>query len=199
MTPVVFLDGAVSTATGTTLDASKHIAMSFNHGEDYAFFARRNKKLFTSESDLEKAYIIRGSETIPINLLPMLYDASYYSNTPMQPNDTLVIPFKQYFVSVAGAVMKPGRYPYIPDRTWEYYIGLAGGFDKDKNSLDSIDLRDINNKKYSKKEFITPESTITANTNSFLYKFNKYAPAITTILSITASTLSIMAVTGVLK
>ena len=199
LTPVVFVDGAIQADAGTALETSTHLSLSFNNGEDYAYFARRNKKLFTAVSDLEKAYIIRGSKTIPLNLLPMLYDASYYSNMPIEPNDTLVIPFKQYFVSVAGAVVKPGRYPYIPDRTWEYYIGLAGGFDKDKNSLDSIEIRDINNKKYSKKEFITPESTITANTNSFLYKFNKYAPAITTILSITASTLSIMAVTGILK
>ncbi len=195
LTPVVFMEGAINTATGTALVASTHLAVGFNNGEDYAYFARRNKKMFTPESDLANAYIIRGSETIPINLNPMLYDASYYANMEMMPNDTLVIPFKQYFVSVAGAVVKPGRYPYIPDRTWEYYIGLAGGFDKDKNSLDSIEIRDINNKKCSKKDFITPESTITANTNSFLYKFNKYAPIITTSLSIILSSISIWAVT----
>ena len=202
--PVVFIEGAVAdtksvdTTASSDLEGTTRIVASFNNGEDYAYFARRNKLLFKPESDLTNAYIIRGTETIPINLNPMLYDASYYANMEIMPNDTLVIPFKQYFVSVAGAVLHPGRYPFIPNRTWEYYIGLAGGFDKNKNSLDSIELRDINNKKYSKNQFVTPESTITANTNSMLYKFNQYAPAITTILSIVASTLSIMAVTGAL-
>ncbi len=202
--PVVFIEGAVAdtksvdTTASSELEGTTRIVASFNNGEDYAYFARRNKLLFKPESDLTNAYIIRGAETIPINLNPMLYDASYYANMEIMPNDTLVIPFKQYFVSVAGAVLHPGRYPFIPNRTWEYYIGLAGGFDKNKNSLDSIELRDINNKKYSKNQFVTPESTITANTNSMLYKFNQYAPAITTILSIVASTLSIMAVTGAL-
>ena len=202
--PVVFIEGAVAdtnsvdTTASSELEGTTRIVASFNNGEDYAYFARRNKLLFKPESDLANAYIIRGTETIPINLNPMLYDASYYANMEIMPNDTLVIPFKQYFVSVAGAVLHPGRYPFIPNRTWEYYIGLAGGFDKNKNSLDSIELRDINNKKYSKNQFVTPESTITANTNSMLYKFNQYAPAITTILSIVASTLSIMAVTGAL-
>lgn len=202
--PVVFIEGAVAdtksvdTTASSELEGTTRIVASFNNGEDYAYFARRNKLLFKPESDLTNAYIIRGTETIPINLNPMLYDASYYANMEIMPNDTLVIPFKQYFVSVAGAVLHPGRYPFIPNRTWEYYIGLAGGFDKNKNSLDSIELRDINNKKYSKNQFVTPESTITANTNSMLYKFNQYAPAITTILSIVASTLSIMAVTGAL-
>lgn len=202
--PVVFIEGAVTdtksvdTTASSELEGTTRIVASFNNGEDYAYFARRNKLLFKPESDLTNAYIIRGTETIPINLNPMLYDASYYANMEIMPNDTLVIPFKQYFVSVAGAVLHPGRYPFIPNRTWEYYIGLAGGFDKNKNSLDSIELRDINNKKYSKNQFVTPESTITANTNSMLYKFNQYAPAITTILSIVASTLSIMAVTGAL-
>ena len=62
-----------------------------------------------------------------MDLSPMLYDAAFYSDQTVQENDVLVVPFKQYFVSVAGAVLKPGRYPYVPDRTYDYYIGLAGG------------------------------------------------------------------------
>ena len=63
--------------------------------------------------------------------------------------DTLIIPFRQYLISVAGAVMDPGRYPYIPDRTWEYYIGLAGGFVNEKNMREVVKIRDINGKNRS--------------------------------------------------
>jgi protein involved in polysaccharide export with SLBB domain len=61
----------------------------------------------------------------------MLYDSSYRSEYYVEANDVLVIPFRQYFVTVA----KPGRYPYMPDRDWEYYIALAGGFDPVRNML----------------------------------------------------------------
>ena len=109
----------------------------------------------------------------------------------------MILPFKQYFVSVAGSVIKPGRYPYIPDRTWDYYIGLAGGFIKEQNKNDTISIVDINGKELSKTEYITPECTITAATNSGLYYFNLYAPVITTILSVITTAISILAVTGV--
>lgn len=101
-----------------------------------------------------------------------------------------MVPFRQYFVSVSGAVKSPGRFPYIPDRTWDYYIGLAGGFDKTKNKLDSIRIFDIEGSKHSKDEFIGPEYTIEAKTNSFLFFFNQYAPVITTTLSVIAASLS---------
>ena len=161
---------------------------------NYATFIRNNKALFGATSDLKNAYIIRDEEQIPINLFDYLYDVSFYSEDVVLPYDTLVIPFKQYFVSVSGAVYKPGRYPYIPDRTYDYYIGLAGGFNRSQNAHDAVVIRDMNGKKLSKKDFITPESNIEAKTNSFGFFFNQYAPIVTTILSILTSALSIVAI-----
>ena len=200
--PVVFIEGAIqdsSSSSSSSLMSSTQIAKTFNNGEDYAFFVRANKNLFTSVSDLENAYIIRGSEKIPINLKTLLYDDTFYSKIEMKYNDTLLVPFKQYFVSVSGAVYAPGRYPYIPDRTWDYYIGLAGGFIKEKNAGDAIVITDVNGEKHKKSEFIQPEMTIEAKANSGLYMFNQYAPIITSILSIVSTSISVMAVTGVLK
>ena len=210
--PVVFVEGAVTntntnTNTNTTtntnpntnLVASTKIAMRFNNGEDYAFFVRNNKDMFTAVSDLENAYILRGSETIPVDLSKMLYDATYYSKIEIKYNDRLIVPFKQFFVTVSGAVYSPGRYPYIPDRTWDYYVGLAGGFIKEKNKMDAVTIIDINGKKHKKTEFILPEMTIDAKANSGLYYFNQYAPVITTILSAVSTSISVLAVTGVIN
>ena len=69
-------------------------------------------------------------------------------------------------------------------------MGLAGGFTQ-INARDAVVLHDINGKKYSKKSLITPETTITAKSNSFFYNWNRYAPTITTVLSIVVSALSI--------
>ena len=112
----------------------------------------------------------------------------------VKPYDILMIPFRQYFVSVSGAVHNPGRYPYIPDRTWEYYIGLAGGFIKTQNNHDAIRIVDINGKELSKTDIITPETTITAETNSGLYYFNLYAPVVTRVLTLISTTLSLILV-----
>ena len=181
----IFVEGAVldsALKTGTTLNASKKLSFSFSEGEDYAFFIRNNKDILTEVSDLENVYIIRDGEKIA-----------------MKNNDTLLIPFKQFFVSVSGAVYQPGRYPYIPDRTWDYYIGLAGGFIKEKNAGNAIVITDVNGKKYKKSEFIKPEMTIEAKSNSRLYYFNQYAPIVTTILSAVSTSISILAVTGVIN
>ena len=195
--PIVFVEGAVTataTATATALEASTRISATFIDGEDYAYFVRRNKAWFSAESDLANAYIIRGTETIPLDLNLILYDASYYANLAIVANDTLMIPFRQYFVSVAGSVNSPGRYPFIPDRTWEYYIGLAGGFKLTENAREKVSITDITGKRLSKRDMILPETTITAATNSPLYYFNQYAPVITTILSVIATSLSAIAV-----
>lgn len=212
LSPHVFVEGAVQelhddsalkagagVVAGASVNASKKLSFSFLEGEDYAFFIRKNKDILTEVSDLENVYIIRDGEKIALNLLPVLYDASYYAKIEMKNNDTLLIPFKQFFVSVSGAVYLPGRYPYIPDRTWDYYIALAGGFIKEKNAGDAIVITDVNGKKHKKSEFIKPEMTIEAKSNSGLYYFNQYAPIVTTILSAVSTSIAVLAATGVIN
>ena len=197
--PVIFFEGAIGSEEGVELDASTKKRIQYETGTNYTFLIRQYASWFTAVSDIENAYIIRNDQTIPININKILYDASYTTDLMVEPYDTLRIPFKQYFVSVAGSVVAPGRYPYIPDRTWDYYIGLAGGFIKTQNKNDTVKIVDINGNELSKTDIITPESTITAATNSGLYYFNLYAPVVTTVLSLVSTTLSILAVTGVFK
>ncbi|MDR1326625.1 MAG: SLBB domain-containing protein [Treponema sp.] len=200
--PVLFVEGAVqplesdSTDTVEDLRASNRLIVVFNQGETYGALVRRSTGWFSAVSDTQSAYIVRGNTHIPINLNPLLYDAGYRIDIEVEENDTLIVPFRQYFVSVAGAVYTPGRYPYIPDRDWEYYIGLAGGF-TENNADDTITIIDMNGKKMSKGDPIAPETTITAKSNSFLYGFNRVAPVVTTILSIISTTLVLMTSLGV--
>jgi protein involved in polysaccharide export with SLBB domain len=194
--PVLFVEGAVGTPDDENLTASNRLVVRYNAGESYASLVRRNKSWFSAVSDTRNAYIIRGNEQIPINLNPMLYDVNYRVDYFIEEGDVLIIPFRQYFVTVAGAVVMPGRYPYIPDRTWEYYIALAGGFKPGENSMESVIIADMTGKRMKKTDAITPETVITARTNSGLYYFNQFAPVITTALSIITTFLSIWAVAG---
>ena len=192
--PVVFIEGAVLQDTneaGTELVTSTKLSLNVEYGTNYAFFIRQYRNIFTSVSDLKNAYIIRKNEEITVNLEDILYDVSYYSELTVENGDTLVIPFRQFFVTVSGAVHNPGRYPYIPNRTYDYYVALAGGFIKSQNSGEAVKIYDINGKTLSKRSFITPESVIEAKTNSFLYYFNQVGGVVTTLMSIILSTISI--------
>ena len=193
--PVMFIEGAINTSIGTSPETSEKFSVEFTQGENYGFLIRRVKDLFSNISDLKQAYIIREDRMIPIDASLCLYDSDYYTTEIVQPNDTLMIPFIQSFVTVAGAVNKPGRYPYIPGRDWEYYVGLAGGFQSGVNAFESVKITDLNGNKLKKSDEITPETTITASTNSFTYYWGKYAPVVTTVLSAVSTIFTIMAVT----
>ncbi len=189
--PVVFVEGAIGIDTGTTIEASSRKAIQFTPGENYGPLVRSIAKLITPTSDTANAYILRDGALIALDLNPLLYNADYHSEELVKPNDRLVIPFKQYFVSVSGAVLMPGRYPYIPDRPIEYYIGLAGGFDPQKNKNGRVLVQDMLGKTIKPGEQIAPEFNIHAETNAFLYYFKEYAPVITTILSLTTTALTV--------
>jgi protein involved in polysaccharide export with SLBB domain len=201
--PVMFVEGAVINAsqmlsnTEDTITSaedpsvSNRLAIRFEIGETYASLVRRNITWFTAVSDTQNAYVLRNDERLPVNLNPMLYDASYRSEVLIVENDILVIPFRQYFVTVAGAVMNPGRYPFISDRNWEYYVALAGGFVPERNTRETIVISDINGKRMRKTDAILPETIITARTNHGLYYFNQYAPVVVTILSLITTFFSI--------
>ena len=141
---------------------------------------QRNKHLFTATSDLVNAYIIRTdpesesklakTRNIPINLEKILFDVNYYDSEVVCPNDVLIVPFRQFFVSVAGAVATPGRFPYIPDRDWNYYVGLAGGIDTFKNAFKSVEITDKDGNPLKKDDLIPPEATITVKSNNAFYK-----------------------------
>ena len=196
--PVLFIEGAIGTGDKNAVspERSNKLSVQFNVGDNYATIIRNYKDWISSVSDTENAYITRGGNKIPINLNPMLYDASYESKYFVEPYDTLVIPFKQYFITVSGAVINPGRYPFIPDRDWQYYISLAGGFDPYRNSGDAISIYDINGKKLKNTDGLSPECRIVAESNSFLFYYNQYSPVIMTTLSLVTTILSIWAITG---
>ena len=190
----IFVQGAVGVQISETTSGevpTRNIRYNYEEGETYAKFVKSHKDWFTDVSDYERAYVSRNGERISIDLYDMLFDPDYEDDLKMEPDDIMVIPFKQFFVTVSGAVRSPGRYAYVPDRTWEYYVGLAGGFDPDLNSGEKVTMTTNKGETLTKSDYITPETTIDAARNSFLYKFNKFATPLLTILSIITSTIVI--------
>ncbi len=193
--PVMFVEGAINVDINTELTNTNRVVIQFAAGETYASLVRSHVGWFGAVSDIQNAYIIREEKRIPINLTPLLYDADFRDDVLVYEDDILVVPFRQYFVTVAGAVTNPGRYPYIPDRDWEYYVAMAGGFIPDRNIMDSVIIRDMNGKRLTKNSEIGPETVITARANHLMFFFNQYSPVITTILSLVTTIISLQLMT----
>jgi protein involved in polysaccharide export with SLBB domain len=131
-----------------------------------------------------------------MDLRRYIYHNDFSRDIKLENGDTIVIPFRQYFVLVSGAVKLPGRYPYVPDRQANYYINLAGGRDDLQNNGRGTRITDMNKRAVKEDALIEPEMMIWVPTNRFTAHFNQYGPVITTILSIVSTLLTVFAITG---
>jgi protein involved in polysaccharide export with SLBB domain len=95
----------------------------------------------------------------------------------LEPDDNVHVKFAQ--VTISGAVFAPGSVPYSPGQTYQYYIGLAGGFDQERNRNGDVEITDVDGKLKWDDAIIEPGDRIFAQNNSFLYNFNTYFPVIT--------------------
>lgn len=198
--PAVFFEGAVGTGapkSGEQADnptVSNRVRYVFYPGERLsgAVLALRNS--FSAVSDLPRAYLRRARDgaVLPVDLENYLHRFDFTEDPILEPNDVIVVPFRQYFVTVTGAVVQPGRYPYVPDRTYEYYLGLAGGRDEDKNNGRGYAVFDQGGRKRGLDLPIQPEDTIQVPSNSFLYIFQRVSPFVTTTVSVMTLLVSVI-------
>ena len=84
-------------------------------------------------ADLSAAYIVRGTERIPVNLIKLLREVDTAHNPSLMPEDIIVLPDTpklKNLIVVMGEVGKPGVYPLNQDEEMSAIqaIALAGGF-----------------------------------------------------------------------
>ncbi len=195
--PFVLFEGAVyrmrSTEEGTTLEASNRLQYTFEKGELMSTAVHKLEASFTEVSDLKNSYIIHADgQTTPIDLELLLFRQPDAKDVELKPLDRVIIPFRQFFVIVSGAVLNPGRYPYIPDRSFSYYIDLAGGFDPERHAGDAVTIIDIDNNVLSADDPIGPETKIVAPNNNPLYAFSRISGILGTIISVTTLVITLL-------
>jgi protein involved in polysaccharide export with SLBB domain len=191
--PVAWFEGAIGVSVeGAAPQAAQRVPYTFFPGEMVSQAAQSVRKSFSEVSDLKNVYISRKGTKIPVNLEDFLYNRDFTNDMPLQAGDVIVIPFRQFFVTVSGAVKVPGRYPYVPDRSWEYYVGLAGGIDTDKNSGQKLTIYDVNSKVQAKDRIIQPEDNIVVAANSFTYSFSRIAVIMSTIISVASLVIALL-------
>ena len=170
--PRVFFQGAIG-----TVDVSNKIPFTITPGDKLSFVARTIQKQFTIASDLENVSVTRkgSDESIDVNLEELLLYENAETDIVLQDGDTIIVPFRQYFVFVGGEVNNPGRFPFIENRTWEYYVGLAGGFHPQNHLGKKVKIRDVYGEEYDQDErIIQPEDMIYAPTNHPFYYVKEY-------------------------
>jgi polysaccharide export outer membrane protein len=199
--PVLYLEGAIAPNLKSA-GAIPQIANRYNHqfaeGELLSTALLKLSALFTPVSDLRSAYISRRGESqpIPLDLEALLFAYRPQDDLLLQPYDRLVIPFKQYFVQVTGAVYRPGSYPYVPNRTYHYYINQAGGFILEKCNGKRVAVLDRYENARESDLFIQPEDRIFVPSNNALYNFNRYFPVIVTVSALILTVFQIMDLAG---
>jgi protein involved in polysaccharide export with SLBB domain len=99
-------------------------------------------------------------------------------------------------VTVLGAVNSPGRYPYVPDRGWRYYVDLAGGFSEDLNDFGTVRIRDRDDREVDTDASVGPEYTIVARRDSPRYWLLRSLNVATTTMNFTNALLNLLETFG---
>lgn len=193
----VTIEGAVNMgnveAQSDMLSSSGKLYYQFYPGETVLEMVQNISSRFSATSDLAAAYLLREDSLIPINIYAMLMgQPSESSSLTLQEGDRFIIPFNQLFVSVAGGVLKPGIYPYIPDKRASYYINIAGGFDPAKNRNGDFTVVDKKGTKLSKDAVVPPEAVVTAKLNTFQAVNGLNLTTTVTIVGLVAAIVSIL-------
>ncbi|MCF0237136.1 MAG: SLBB domain-containing protein [Sphaerochaetaceae bacterium] len=154
--PYVTIVGAVNTPNSLNGQANR-IMYSFFPGEKSLSMLYNIREMLLGNSDFENAYITRTTGKVLVS-----------DDVELMEGDVIVIPFTQQYVTVNGAVNKPGNYPYVPDKGPDYYINLAGGFSSSAKDNGKIEVFDKNgNKIKDTKLAVGAESIITAEEDTF--------------------------------
>ncbi|MCM1322411.1 MAG: SLBB domain-containing protein [Bacteroides sp.] len=182
-------DNSIQVQGTVQVEGAQKITHRFYSGESLSTAVYTYASHIQPSADLENSYVMRGTQVIPIDLQKILYKGDFSADIVLESGDRLIIPFKQYFVVVAGQVKIPGKYPYVPGRYYEYYINLAGGFNDEATSGRRVKLHDLNNNPISRTEPIPPEAVISVPATRLIYFVNRYSSLVT--MTVSVSTLGI--------
>ncbi len=164
----VTVEGAVSSSevydslSSTALVGypSGRIFYQYYPGESMKQMLASLSSRFLTVSDLEGAYLLRSGKRIPLNIQRILYGEDENQSMQLESGDTLLIPFTQRLVTVSGGVVRPGVFAYVPDKTVNYYLSLAGGLSDDAAYPTDLKVQGPDGKTLGLGDPISPETTI---------------------------------------
>ncbi|MBN1696481.1 MAG: SLBB domain-containing protein [Spirochaetales bacterium] len=113
-------------------------------------------------ADLDNSYIIRDGleKSIPVNIEKLISQYNADDDVDLMPMDTIHIPLKQLNVVVLGDVRSPGLYRYQPNKSFLYYIHMAGGVISGFPEDYDIVISDKTDSKKNHTDYINPGDKI---------------------------------------
>jgi len=96
-------------------------------------------------------------------------------------------------VTVQGAVLNPGNFPFRNDLLVSDYENLAGGFDPEKSTNTKITVFDSKGNSRKRGEGLQPGDRIYVYADKFEYNFNRNLPIILAILTAASTAVTIYA------
>ena len=82
---------------------------------------------FKPNASYRDVRIIRGSETISVDISNFYKNADFRSNPRLKPGDRLYVPMAEKVVTVTGMIKYPGTYELTADENLDTLLSLAGG------------------------------------------------------------------------
>ncbi|HUV07300.1 MAG TPA: hypothetical protein VMX75_06195 [Spirochaetia bacterium] len=170
--PIVFFEGAVvpppteaqvvlTEAVEVGVEPYNRILHPFIEGESLLDALLAIMDSLATAADLSNAYLIRedSPQPIPINLERLIYDYEPTNDIALQPFDRVIIPSLRFTVSVLGDANNAGIFPFVPQKTYSYYLTLAGGVPPGEPT-DYITVLDVNDNPRNLEDVIQPEDRI---------------------------------------
>jgi polysaccharide biosynthesis/export protein len=151
--------GTASPAGGTS--AYGRISATYLQGEKLSEALVGVRTSIAPLADLRHASVIHADNPAPVfvDLQKILADPNAEEDMPLRPFDRVVIPVSRYFVFISGSVTTPGSYPYAPNQTFRYYMGLAGA-PPSNGENDKVSVLDAQGNGRRLTDYIQPEDSI---------------------------------------
>ena len=201
--PIVIIQGAISNKAITREDGtsgvevasgnsvSNKIIVPITTGSRVSTVMEIMEGSFNLTSDIENAFILRGSEKIKINLKDIFRNISSDQDIIVEDGDMIIIPFRQLRVYVAGSVNNNTAVPFIENRTARYYIGLAGGINRTENAFGTYSIHNVYGEKLAKDSIISPEDVIWVNRDHPMSYVSEYGGWLTLISSVIITSINL--------
>lgn len=184
---------ASDTGSGASGTLYSRVAYRFRPGEKLSDAVSAMAGYFLPNADLRGAVVeTPGVDPRPVNLQAMLYGNDDSSDINLTNYDRVIVPAQEEEVAVNGAVASPGMYPFSPNKTYQYYLALAGGADPDRHTGSRVKISDNQNDSRARNAIIRPGDRIFVPSNSFVYNFNRYFPIFATTISVVTAAVTLV-------
>ena len=195
----VSIEGALRSSSSNSMiqgDKSETYYYRFVEGETVYDMLSALSAYFIDSSNLSAAYLVRDGKTIMLDFNEILYNGAESGSMTLESSDRFYIPFNQMLVSVVGGVERPGVYGYVPGRSADYYINLAGGYSADSKGEKSVTITGKDGTELDFSSPLAPETVISVerdNLSTQLASTVAVIGIVTSVVGLIASIITISA------